>query len=103
MGKSFTAEQSSRTHRKPNQLPSKSSSHHVFQQLNHFPTSSRGLFFGWREIVERLACRDGSTQHRPPWTTLKIVERRCDAPWTTLTTNRDGERCGSTSWEHQQL
>merc|ERR1711909_43126 len=84
---------------------------HVFQQLNHFPTSSHGLFVGWREIVERLACRDGSSQHRPPWTTLTttndgdIMERlacrdgstKHRPPWTTLTTNNDGERCGSTS------
>ena len=70
ISKSFTAEQSSRTHRKPNQLPSKSSSHHVFQQLNHFPSPSPGLSFGWREIVERLAGGDGSPQHRCPWTTL---------------------------------
>ena len=43
---------------------------HVFQQLNHFPSPSPGLSFGWREIVERLAGGDGSTQHRCPWTTL---------------------------------
>ena len=43
---------------------------HVFQQLNHFPSPSPGLSFGWREIVERLAGGDGSPQHRCPWTTL---------------------------------
>merc|ERR1712179_54617 len=62
---------------------------HVLQQLNHFPTSSRSLFFGWREIVERLACRDGSSQHR--------------GPWTTLTTHQQWRYCGTTGrsrWIH---
>merc|ERR1712076_344061 len=61
---------------------------HVFQQLNHFPSPSPDLSFGWREVVERLAGGDGSTQHR--------------CPWTTLTTSH-GQRCGSTSWPQQDL
>ena len=65
---------------------------HVFQQrLKHFkPSSSRGLHFGSREMLERLACWDGPTQHR--------------GTWPTLTTNKNnGKRCGSTSWPHQAM
>ena len=74
--------------------------HHVLQQLNHFPTSSsRGLFFRWRrEIVERLASWDGSTQHRRPWPTLTTNQQP-----TTMQKNVAQPPDHTKLWEHQEL